>query len=151
MRRLVCATLATGFLVGLGLGLPHTRSTAVSPNPADSAPGSVSGRWAISLDSPQGEGRLFVTLGQDEAEITGTLNGASSKRLRVEGALAGRSVRFCVVDAAFADTCFAGRLGDDGILSGTVSTAANPGMTWSARRLTAPHDTPPRRALPVTT
>jgi hypothetical protein len=150
MRRLVCTTLATGFLAGLGLGLPPGRSADVPQDASGRARDSVSGRWAITLEGPQGEPRLFVTLGQDETEITGTLNGANSKRLRVAGALAGRSLRFCIVDAAFADTCFAGRLGDDGMLSGTVSTAADPGMTWSARRFRAPHATPLRRSQPAT-
>lgn len=95
----------------------------------------VTGRWALTVDTPQGKADPLLDLRQDGEKLSGTYRGRLGE-FPLEGFVKGNSIRFTVRlkfrEQDFIAT-YSGTIGDD-TMEGTVQFGDSGSGRWSGRR-----------------
>jgi hypothetical protein len=96
---------------------------------------SVSGRWDLTVETPQGKATPSIDLRQNGEELTGTYKGRLGEA-PLEGTLRGDDIAFSVT-LKFRDqeitVRYTGKVQDDS-MKGTVQFGGSASGSWSARR-----------------
>lgn len=122
--------------------LAVAQTAAQDPKPEEkkvpAAEMTVAGKWAMSLQSPQGAMDVSLEVKLDEKQmVTGTLSGPEGP-VPIEGELKDGVLGFLIsIDAggtAFS-IWFSGGLKEDGTMAGSADMGEMGQMTWTAKRV----------------
>lgn len=114
------------------LFLFHMAYSSLWSSQADSI--NVSGKWDVTVQSPEGTATPTITLAQNGEKITGTYMGKMGKA-GLEGTLKGKDIKFVVVlkfQGQPINVTYSGTVEGDA-MKGTVRFSSGGSGTWSAR------------------
>jgi len=97
----------------------------------------LSGMWTLTIQSPDGDQPLPITIAQDGNDLTATGEAPEIGTIEMKGMLDGSSVRFewnLNIEGMELAITFTGTVADDGTMAGTADFGGFGAGDWSAKR-----------------